>query len=86
MPLGFFLALAGGLVAPAFRGATRKLAIGRPSWGGEFPIRTEIAIRITLLTLPAMMLSAWRFTVARPDAKPPPSAGNGAARRARPRN
>ena len=66
MPLGFFLRSPVALSRQLSEVATRKFAIGRPSWvrriSGSAP---RLPMRITLLTLPAMMLSAWRSAVAR---------------------
>ena len=59
MPFGFLAPLAGALVAPGFRRRVRRTSGSAP----------RLPTRITLLTLPAMMLSAWRLTlVASPEA------------------
>ena len=88
VPLGLFLALAGGLVAPAFRGGDRRLAIGRPSWvrriSGSLP---RLPIRITLFTEPAMTSLLFRTpaqpalrNIPHPSAKPAPRLAEAASK------
>jgi hypothetical protein len=58
MPFGLLASLASGLVAPAYRGGHAQIRDWTAVLGAaNFRIRAEITDEITLLTLPAMMLS-----------------------------
>ena len=62
VPLGLFLALAGRLVAPAFRGGDGKIGDRPPVLGApDFRIAPRLPTRITLLTEPAMTSSPEPF-------------------------